>query len=194
MKLLALRCPECSQPLKPENDHIVVTCELCRAAVHIGDDGLSLVSVQYARPRSEAGVTRWLPFWVFHGRVQVKRRLTASGGRSRQEEMARLWGEPRYLYVPAWELSPRTVRDTGSKMIQSQPAYQAIARPADAHLTPVILTTQDALKMLEFIVLTIEAGRRDWLEHLEFRLEVGEPVLWALPADDQGVVACGKRE
>jgi len=189
MKLLALRCPECNRPLKPENDHIVVACESCHAAVQIGDEGVSSVPVQYARPSSEAMVTRWLPFWVFHGRVSVKQRHTAYGGGSGQEEMARLWGEPRHLYVPAWELPLRTVRDTGSKMIQRQPVYQAIAQPADAHLTPVILTTEDALKMLEFIILTIEARRPDWLERLDFHLEVSEPVLWALPADDQGIVA-----
>lgn len=189
MKLLALLCPECSHPLKPENDHIVVACEFCHAAVQIGDEGLSLVPVQVARPRTGAKVTLWLPFWVFYGRVQVKRRQVASGDRSGREEMAHLWGEPRYLYVPAWELPQSTVRDTSSKMIQRQPAYQAITKPADAHLTPVILTKEDALKVLELVIVTIEARRLDWLEHLDFQLEVGEPMLWALPADDQGIVA-----
>lgn len=189
MKLLALRCPECNHSLSPGNDHIVVACEFCQTAVQIGDEGVSSVPVQYARPRSEARVTQWLPFWVFHGRVHIDERRVARGDKSRQEETTRLWGEPRHLYVPAWELSLRAAQETGSQMIQDQPAYQTIAQPAEVRLTPVTLTTEDALKVLEFIVLAIEARRPDWLERLDFHLEVGEAVLWALPADDRGTVA-----
>ena len=189
MKLLALRCPECTHSLKPENDHIVVSCEFCHAAVQIGDEGVTPVPVQYARPRHEAGVTQWLPFWVFHGRVHVSKRLVAPGKKSRQEEMERLWGEPRHFYVPAWELSLRRVQETSKEMIRRQPAYQTIAQPAEVRLTPVTLTTEDALKVLELIILAIEAQRPDFLERLDFHLEVGEAVLWALPADDGGTVA-----
>ena len=84
--------------------------------------------MQYARPGPETEVTRWLPFWVFHGRVQISKRRVASGRKSRQEEMERLWGEPRHFYVPAWDLTLRMVQAIGSKMIQRQPAYQAIRR------------------------------------------------------------------
>jgi hypothetical protein len=74
-------------------------------------------------------------------------------------------------------------------MILHQPGYQTVAQPADARLTPVTLTTEDALKMLEFIILAIEARRADWLESFDFHLEVGEAALWVLPADDRGTVA-----
>jgi hypothetical protein len=95
-----------------------------------------------------------------------------------------LWGEPRDLYVPAWELSLRPAQDLGSKMIQEQPVYQALSSPTEVDLAPVTLTPDDARKMLEFIVLAIEARRPDWLKSLDFHLEVGEPALWALPADE----------
>ena len=189
MKLLALRCPECTHSLKPENDHIVVSCEFCHTAVQIGDEGVTVLPVQYARPRPQAEVTQWLPFWVFHGRVHISKRLVAPGEKSRQDEMERLWGEPRHLYVPAWDLPLRRVQATGSEMIQRQPAYQTIAQPAEVRLTPVTLTTGDALKMLELVIRSIETRRRDMLERLEFLMEVGEATLWALPAGDDGIVA-----
>jgi hypothetical protein len=37
------------------------------------------------------------------------------------------------------------------------------------------------LRLLEFVVLAIEARRDDWLKALDFRIEAGEPQLWALP-------------
>ena len=188
MKLVALRCPECNQTLAPENDHIVVACERCHTAVHIGDEGLTRVPVHYAAPRPEAQATHWLPFWVFHGRVHLTQRVTQDSG-SGQTEAERLWGEPCSLYVPAWELSLKQAQEIGSRMIQSQPVYEPVAQPAQVRLTPVTLTTDDALKMLEFIVLAIEARRSDWLKSLDFHLDVGQAALWALPADDGGIVA-----
>lgn len=189
MKLLALRCPECNHPLSPENDHIVAACEFCHTAVHIGDEGTSSVQVRYVRPRREAQVTHWLPFWVFYGRVHVDRRQVARDRRPRRGETARLWEEPLHLYVPAWEVSLGTAQDIGGEMIQNQPAYQTVPRPAEVRLRPVTLTTDDALKVLELIILAIEARRADWLVGLEFHLDVNEAALWALPADDRGTVA-----
>lgn len=188
MKLVALRCPECNQSLAPENEHIVVACEACSTAVHLGDEGLTRMPVHYAAAKRKAQVTHWLPFWVFHGSVHIDQRTTQDRDSGKEESM-RLWGEARDLYVPAWELSLSTAQHMGSKMIKAQPVYQSVSQPRKVRLMPVTLTMDDALKMLEFIVMAIEARRPDWLKSLDFHLEVGEPTLWALPADDSGIVA-----
>ncbi len=191
MKLLALRCPACGHSLAPENEHIVVACQRCHAAIHIGDEGLTETNVNYAAPSSEDRVTAWLPFWVFEGRVNITRRTT-QGSDSQQDEATRLWGEQRRLYVPAWELSLKEAQRIGSNMIQRQPGFQSAPQPAEALLTPATLTTADALKMLEFIILAIEARRPDWLKSLDFDLEVDAPALWALPAEHGKIAALEK--
>lgn len=188
MKLLALRCPECNHPLVPENDHIVVACEHCHAAVHIGDEGVARMPVRFAAPRSEAQVTHWLPFWVFHGRIHIDRRVT-QGGSTVRDEALRFWAKPRDLYVPAWELSLQTTQEIGSDLIQRQPVLLPVSPTPEFRLKPVTFEPADAVRMLEFIVLAIEARRSDWLQVLDFRLEAGEPELWALPADETGLVA-----
>ncbi len=188
MKLLALRCPNCNHSLAPENEHIVVACESCHAAVHLGDEGLTQTPVHYVTPESDVRVTDWLPFWVFHGHVNIKRRVT-QGGRSAQATAASLWEQSCDLYVPAWELSLGKAQAIGSDLIQRQPAYPPAPQPDALRLTPVTLGTGDALNMLEFIVLAIEARRPDWLKSLDFELEVGEAALWALPAEGEVIVA-----
>lgn len=194
MKLVALRCPECNEALAAENEHIVVTCERCGTSVRIGDQGLSRVSVSYARPESGSRTVRWQPFWVFHGRVHIQRRDAKGSGSGVAQVLGLLnlvsgsddkplinWAEPRDLYVPAWELSPQAAKEMGGNLVHRQPSLERVPQPPDARLSPATVTPDDALKMLEFIVLAIEAQRPDWLENLDFRLEVGEPVLWALP-------------
>ena len=88
---------------------------------------------------------------------------------------------PRHLYVPAWELSLHTAQDIGSRLAQQQPEFRRIDRPAEAQLMSATVTPADALKLLEFVILAIEARRKDWLKDLAFDLDVGEPAMWALP-------------
>lgn len=206
MKLVALRCPECNEALSAKDEHIVVTCERCGTAVRLGDQGLSRVSVSYARPKSGTRSIRWRPFWVFHGRVHIHRRDAEEGGSGMAKVLGLLnlghgsgddrlaiWEGPRDLYVPAWEMSPQAAKGLGGNLIHSQPSLEHVPQPTDARFTPATLTPEDALKMLDFIVLSIEAQRPDWLENLAFKLEVGEPALWALPFDNTGLAVGTRR-
>jgi hypothetical protein len=183
MKLLALRCPNCEQPLTPENEHLVTLCPECQTAVSLADDGLSPVEIHYATPPKSATVTEWQPFWIFEGQVNIRKRETQGGGSSGKKAAAQLWDQPRRFYVPAWDLSLSTAQDLGSRMVQQQPVFAAGPQPAHPNLLPITVSAEDTQKLLEFIVLAIEARRDDWLKNLEFQLKVGPPAVWALPAE-----------
>lgn len=182
MKLILLRCPNCTEPLKPENDDVVVVCSNCHKAVAIDANGPHIIEVHYAVPGgSGAGTNEWRPYWVFEGIVDIQKRDTQGGDRSSAKASASLWAVPRRLYVPAWDLSLEMAQDVGSRLIQEQPRLSEIPRPENANLATATVTPDDALKLLEFVVLAIEARRDDWLRELEFQIDAGEPVLWALP-------------
>ena len=66
-------------------------------------------------------------------------------------------------------------------MVQQQPSFEKIDRPQEAHLQTALVTPKDAKKLIEFIVLAIEARRKDWLRDLQFELDMGAPNLWTLP-------------
>jgi hypothetical protein len=180
MKLVALYCPDCREPLAAENDHVLTSCGGCSQALYLDDEGVRRQKVFYVAPAGDQD-RRYLPFWVYAGRVLVDRRETQGGGSGGQKESEAMWAEPRRLYVPAWELSMQTAQQVGSFLIARQPEFDFVTRPEGATLLPAVVTPADALKLLEFIVLAIEARRKDWLKSIAFRLEVGEPELWALP-------------
>jgi hypothetical protein len=92
-----------------------------------------------------------------------------------------MWDYPRALYVPAWEMSLHTAQNVGSRLIQQQPELQEIQPPEGATFTSATVTPGDARKLLEFIILAIEARRKDWLKNLQFELEIGEPEMIILP-------------
>jgi hypothetical protein len=181
MKLIALRCPNCTNPLAVENDDVVVACHNCQIMVAISENGPARMPVRFVVPAGQPqqpGV--WSPFWVFNGRVHIKQRET-QGRASGEKDSRQLWGSPRALYVPAWDLSMHTAQNVGSYLIQQQPALQEIERPSELQFTSATVTPGDARKLLEFIVLAIEARRDDMLKNLQFNLEIGEPQMTALP-------------
>ena len=74
--------------------------------------------------------------------------------------------------------SGKVLRERAGKrhLLEHKPSTLTRRLCGNAEMAPA-----DAKKMLEFIVLAIEARRQDWLRELTFHLEVGQPDLWALP-------------
>lgn len=180
MTLTVVRCPSCGNALTPGDDDLVITCAQCGAGLQLADEGLQPIEIQYAGTNlAKAGT--WRPWWIFKGRVNMIRRETQGGNRS--DEARQFWAQPHVMGVPAWELSIAAVKQAGVQLLKQPPILTAIPRPGDARLTPVVVSAEDARKMLEFLVLSLEAGRDDWLKTLDFQIEVGLPELWAMAAE-----------
>ncbi|WP_420629265.1 hypothetical protein [Candidatus Leptofilum sp.] len=186
MKLLALRCPICAQPLKPQNpDVVVLGCANCGTAVSLNESGLDTISLQFATPAVEK-FDSWLPLWVFNGRVTITNRQTQGRNKEAQQHSEQLWGYPRRLYVPSWDLPTETACQLGGDLVQRQPTFQRTDPPDKFSLVEAVVTPEDALKLLEFVVLSVEAARKDWLKELHFTIEAAKPQLWAIPAMQAG--------
>jgi hypothetical protein len=183
MKLVPLKCPNCSQLLAPEDNDAVIVCANCGTAVELGEGGPARIEVRFSGPRSPMPPeTNWLPYWIFDGKVQITGRSTQGGSRDAAQDSAAFWAAPRRLYVPAWSQPVEAAIDLGKTMIEQQPSLLDLERPPKPAMKAAVLFADEALKLLEFIVLTIEAQRRDWLRDLTFTLEMGPAQLWALPA------------
>ena len=180
MTLVVLRCPSCGNPLAPGDDDLVIACTQCGAGLHLADEGLQPIEIQYAQTNL-AQAAAWRPWWIFRGSVNLIRRETQGGNRS--DEARQFWAQPRVMCVPAWELSITAVKQAGIQMLKQPPALQASPRPSGAKLIPAVVSAEDARKLLEFLILSLEAGRDDWLKTLDFTVEAGLPKLWALAAE-----------
>jgi hypothetical protein len=180
MTLIVVRCPACGTALTPDDNDLIVACGQCGAGLHLSDAAPEPIEIQYARSNL-ARINVWRPWWIFKGSVNLIRRETQGGNRS--EDARRFWAQPRVMSVPAGDLSLTSVKQAGIQMLQQPPTLVAMPRPAGAKLTPAVVSAEDARKMLEFLVLTLEAGRDDWLKTLDFTIEAGLPQLWAMAAE-----------
>jgi hypothetical protein len=156
-------------------------CPNCRAAVAIGEGGLALLPAQYVASTKPEPLA-WLPFWVYRSKVTIRERQT-QGGRSAEKDALEFWERPRQVYVPAWEGELGEARDVARRMLEKQPFMEAIIPPEGASFQPAVFTSDDAQKLLELVIVSIEANRNDWMETLNFDLRLDSEALWLLPAE-----------
>ncbi len=88
------------------------------------------------------------------------------------------FAQPRRFYVPAFACPLETLLDLGQKLLLRPPALQA---GSPAPFDPVILHLVDVQAAVDFIVMAIEAGRKDKLREVEFSTKLSAPALWVLP-------------
>jgi hypothetical protein len=149
--------------------------------VSISENGIRTQPARYVAP-AVAEPPSWLPFWVYQGQVTIKERKT-QGGRSAEQEARTFWANPRRLFVPAWESELAEARELAQRLLQEQPVLEATTPPEGAAFQPTVITAEDARKLLELVVVSLEANRKDWMESLDFDLKLESEVLYLFPAE-----------
>lgn len=184
MKLLLLRCPKCSEALKPAADEVVAVCGNCFEATELSAAGLQPLTIHYAQPTQEK-VAQWFPVWVFTGWVNLLSRESQSRHKAAEAEAKKTWEGQRRFFVPAWETEFHKVYNLSQEWLQKQPTLTAVSRPKDAQLAPVKWAAGDAQKLLDFVVLSTEANRPDYLKTIQFDIHIEQTELWGIPANTQ---------
>ena len=181
--LKLLKCPQCSTPVPAEEDEAAWVCATCGTGLQLTDDGLATLAVHWAVPRPGARADNWRPFWVFLGTTQFHQRVSFAG----HMEPEPLWSQPIHFYVPAYTCPLAQLQSLGADLTHRQPALQP--GPVAGQLPGVTFLPDDARRVAEFVVLTIEAARPDKLRSIQFDLQLAPPELWLLPfAGDQVLV------
>lgn len=176
IQLLQLKCIHCQTPLSANEEEVAWLCAQCGKGTQLTSSDLAPVKLVWVASRPNVTTARWHPFWVFVGKVNFTRRETYDGG----EEPNPLWNSPARFYIPAFTTNIDLVESLGAALTKSQSNFKpatAVSPFNDCTLLP-----EDAWTAAEFVVLTIEAERKDMLRHVEFIIaERTTPELWLLP-------------
>ena len=175
VSLKLLKCPQCSTPVPAEEDEAAWVCATCGVGLQLTDDGLAPLAVHWAAPRAGTKPDGWRPFWVFGGRARFSQRVSYRG----HEDPEPLWDNPVHFFVPAYTSPLAQLQSLGADLTRRQPALQP-GRVA-GELKGVTFLPDDARRVAEFVVLTIEAARPDKLRSVQFDLQLAAPELWVLP-------------
>jgi hypothetical protein len=137
--------------------------------------GLLPIPVYYTASIPPGG--RGKPYWVVDGKVSLQRETYRSNsGSARDAEQ--FWSAPRRFFVPAYAADTETLLRAGVGLLTKPPALQSGPPAAFERVT---LYMEDIKPLAEFIVMAVEAGRKDALRKATFSLQLSPPALWILP-------------
>ncbi len=182
IRLVPLQCMKCHAPVPAQPDELAWVCEQC---------GQGLLLEASPAPGPNESATRALdvffsnaiqpgqkgrPFWVASGQVTLTERQTYKGdeGRAARE----FWGAPHLFYVPAWETSLDEVISMGVSLLLHP---QRLEPGSHTPFLPVVTAPADVRALVEFMVISIEADRRDALKTVLYDLKLEPLQLWILP-------------
>jgi len=174
VELIPLTCPKCATPIPAQPEEIAWACSGCGEGLVLNlEKGVSLMRMHYQAGLDPNGTGR--PFWVVEAQVAVSRQ-TYSGNQA--AEAAQFWSQPRRFFIPAFACPLETVLTLGPQMLLQPPELKEGPR---APFAPVTVAIHDVQPMVEFIVVAVEAGRKDKLKQVQVEVKPSEPALWILP-------------
>lgn len=174
IELVPMFCLRCQNAIPAAPDEAAWVCGQCGQGMRLSDEG-GLVPLEFHFSDSIPAGARGKPFWVAEGKVDIHR-STFSGDRTR--EMLDFWQAPRNFFIPAFELPIEDVTRLGISMLLQPPS---INPGSPVGFEAVTIPLNDVRPLSEFIILSIEAGRKDDLKAIEFQLQLEEAQLWVLP-------------
>ena len=176
VELVPLLCLKCSTPIPASADESAWVCAQCGQGMLLDPKiGLVPLDVHYA-----AGIlpnTPGKPYWVADGQVTLSRESYGSGGKEGREAEL-FWSQPRRFFLPAFAASLEALLSQAIQMLLQPPPLQN--GPA-ARFESVTASVEDVQPAAEFIVMAIEAGRKDKAKKIDFALKLSHPELWILP-------------
>ncbi len=175
VRLIPLLCTRCQAPIPAQPDEVAWVCQQCGQGLLIdGQSGATPLEFFFS-DRIQPSLTG-RPFWVSTGRVVIQRRETYRGDEGRAAQQ--FWAAPRLFYVPAWAATLDEIVSIGVDLLKNPAAMQT---GSPAPFLPVVTLPVDIQAMAEFMILSIEAERRDALKRVDFQVTLEPPQMWVLP-------------
>jgi hypothetical protein len=175
VELIPLVCSRCTAPVPAEPGERAWLCSQCGQGLYLDEtEGLQGLEIAFAAGIPQAKLGR--PFWVTDGQVSVQRETYSS--RNSNKDAQTFWSKPQRFFVPAYTCSLEEMVTLGSDLLLRPPAVNP---GVPARFLPVTLALADVTSAVEFIVVALEAGRKDKLRRLQLNLQLSPPRLWVLP-------------
>ena len=179
IRLVALRCLECSQPISGDKRSLFLFCTECGSGFEVvRHEELVKIPVYFAKHNKQS--EDFLPFWAFDATLQLTKREAKGGFFSSPKGLIQLFEKQNAIrfYVGAFQkdLSPDT--PAALQLTLEQPNLEYLH--AQKKLPVVQISQEDAKKIADFLLLTSEIEQKDTMRDLEYELKLQNPMLIAI--------------
>ena len=179
VELIPLQCVKSATPIEAQTDEVVWVCENCsQAQILTTGQTLEPLTIHYSSWLPDQGMGK--PVWVAAGSAALQRETYGKlFDGNKTVEMQAFWSTAHWFFIPAYSLPLDNLVQTGvEKLLSPQPMQDGGPR---LPFYPVTVLPEDVKPLAEFVVLALEAGRKDNLRTLNFDLQLQKPELWIFP-------------
>lgn len=172
--LVPLVCIKCSTPIPADPGEVAWVCKVCGQGNYLHENKeLVTLDIFYSHMLAPNAVGK--PYWVANGEVSLQRETYGS---SSYKESEQYWAQPRRFFIPAYRSSLEELLTQAIALLADPPQLQP---GAQSRFQPVVLEQSEFLPALEFLVVAVEAARKDRLKKIDLQVKHESPVLWILP-------------
>src|SRR5512133_56916 len=173
IRLVPLLCVQCKAPVPARPDEVAWVCETCGRGLlldtapkpGLGECGTQPLDIFFSNAVTPGAQGH--PFWVARGQVNLTMRETYKGdeGRAARE----FWSAPHLFFIPAWETSLEETIKMGVSLLRTPQRMDPGGR---VPFLSVVTPPGDVRSLADFIVINIEADRKDYLRTVKFDLNL----------------------
>ncbi len=183
MQVVQVKCPNCRDPIYSKQKDMVFYCEKC-GTLHERNGATKVIDYEIAdfnKQTPEAKV--FMPFWRIYATLKINH-VSVAGGSMRK---LRNWisgdesGGTVFVYVPATPMDKESFRRMAVDMTTAPPQYRTRLDFAKLERLPTSISKEEATRMADFVLVTIEAEKSGVLQELDYTLTVHDARMVYIP-------------
>jgi len=183
MKVVQVKCPRCGQPIYSKTKDQAFYCAHCRT-MHIRNGGTNVIDFDIAEfNRNATGERVYMPFWRLFTTFRINQSNVAGGAFHKLGRWIKgdANGGNLFIYIPAWATDVYEFKRWAMGLTEGQPTYSLRNDFNNVERGPTSVTKEEAMKMADFVIVTMEAERPGTLQYLDYDLQVHDARLVYLP-------------
>lgn len=176
VELFPSNCIQCAMPIAAAVNEVAWLCPTCGTSMELTEAGeLIPCDILFSSNLPPGGKGR--PFWVAEGTVEIFRQSYNLIGKSDGEAM-QFWSQPQRFFIPAYECDLEEMLAIGIRWLTNPPP---LVEGPKTNFLPITHSVADVQAFAEFLILAVEAARKDKVKEIRYKLELQPPILWILP-------------
>lgn len=184
--LEAIKCKKCDSGLVVEVNDSIVYCSSCGSGFEILNGEMIPIEINFAAAalRSE-GEMIYKPFWLLKTNIEILERdaggtfLKNLFGGSSNETSGSI-----SFYIPAFYCSIDVMKNLATEFTTKNPV--ASPQKYNTKLVGFAYGKEDARKLAEFILISMEAEKKDVMKRFNYKLDVTSYEILGIPFYDLG--------
>ncbi|MBS1519324.1 MAG: hypothetical protein JSS91_14670 [Bacteroidetes bacterium] len=183
--LEAVRCKNCGSGLTVEVNDNIVYCSSCGSGFEQIDGEMKDIEINFAAAavRSE-GELIYKPFWLLNTTINITER-EASGNfiKNLFGGSNDFTGGDILFYIPAFYCKIETMKNLSTKFTLKNPV--ASPQKYNSRLTGFAYGKEDAAKLAEFILISLEAEKSDVIKRFKYEIKINSYSILGIPFYDK---------